>query len=297
MGSSQPGGTPKKRSRVPPETAVAGPSRASSSTSWSPASSTARANRPTRHSLATAALSRAARFPPYPYPSETGDRRSQAILRPVDPPKSHQKARQTAPEPDRGGQGQVSVPALRPARYASQSFMSRRRSNRSVRRYAASTLFRTACASAASMTSRGWSVFSAAQSRNDDRNPMSGSARAPVDELVRSSSATRGPTRTGSGRLSRRTGRLAPRPISRNRFLEIPQVQVGLGRFELPTSRLSGVRSNQLSYRPRCQIMSHERRGWGSTGRTPRGCHVAVRSATGLAPRKVPGSARSLPRQ
>ena len=25
---------------------------------------------------------------------------------------------------------------------------------------------------------------------------------------------------------------------------------VGLGRFELPTSRLSGVRSNQLSYRP-----------------------------------------------
>ena len=27
-------------------------------------------------------------------------------------------------------------------------------------------------------------------------------------------------------------------------------LQVGLGRFELPTSRLSGVRSNQLSYRP-----------------------------------------------
>ncbi len=27
---------------------------------------------------------------------------------------------------------------------------------------------------------------------------------------------------------------------------------VGLGRFELPTSRLSGVRSNQLSYRPVC---------------------------------------------
>ena len=25
---------------------------------------------------------------------------------------------------------------------------------------------------------------------------------------------------------------------------------VGLGRFELPTSRLSGVRSSQLSYRP-----------------------------------------------
>lgn len=29
-----------------------------------------------------------------------------------------------------------------------------------------------------------------------------------------------------------------------------PQQLVGLGRFELPTSPLSGVRSNQLSYRP-----------------------------------------------
>ena len=29
------------------------------------------------------------------------------------------------------------------------------------------------------------------------------------------------------------------------------QDMVGLGRFELPTSRLSGVRSNQLSYRPK----------------------------------------------
>ena len=29
------------------------------------------------------------------------------------------------------------------------------------------------------------------------------------------------------------------------------QIMVGLGRFELPTSPLSGVRSNQLSYRPK----------------------------------------------
>ena len=29
-----------------------------------------------------------------------------------------------------------------------------------------------------------------------------------------------------------------------------PWIVVGLGRFELPTSPLSGVRSNQLSYRP-----------------------------------------------
>ena len=35
--------------------------------------------------------------------------------------------------------------------------------------------------------------------------------------------------------------RLDPLPLLR---------MVGLGRFELPTSRLSGVRSNQLSYRP-----------------------------------------------
>ena len=34
--------------------------------------------------------------------------------------------------------------------------------------------------------------------------------------------------------------------VPNKRFEEM----VGLGRFELPTSRLSGVRSNQLSYRP-----------------------------------------------
>ena len=33
-------------------------------------------------------------------------------------------------------------------------------------------------------------------------------------------------------------------------MLNSREEMVGLGRFELPTSRLSGVRSNQLSYRP-----------------------------------------------
>ena len=34
-------------------------------------------------------------------------------------------------------------------------------------------------------------------------------------------------------------------------FLQVSHTKlVGLGRFELPTSPLSGVRSNQLSYRP-----------------------------------------------
>ena len=32
--------------------------------------------------------------------------------------------------------------------------------------------------------------------------------------------------------------------------LSYSPIMVGLGRFELPTSPLSGVRSNQLSYRP-----------------------------------------------
>ena len=33
---------------------------------------------------------------------------------------------------------------------------------------------------------------------------------------------------------------------------------VGLGRFELPTSPLSGVRSNQLSYRPKVRPQPHQ---------------------------------------
>src|SRR5262249_4726380 len=42
---------------------------------------------------------------------------------------------------------------------------------------------------------------------------------------------------------------------------------VGLGRVELPTSRLSGVRSNQLSYRPPgllCAIRAPIARSWNS---------------------------------
>ena len=33
---------------------------------------------------------------------------------------------------------------------------------------------------------------------------------------------------------------------------------VGLGRLELPTSRLSSARSNQLSYRPKFTAQSHD---------------------------------------
>ena len=51
------------------------------------------------------------------------------------------------------------------------SMSARRRSNRSVRRYAASMAFVFTCASASSQTSRGASEHSAAQSRKLDRNP------------------------------------------------------------------------------------------------------------------------------
>ena len=36
-----------------------------------------------------------------------------------------------------------------------------------------------------------------------------------------------------------------------------PSHMVGLGRLELPTSRLSGVRSNHLSYKPAVNALSH----------------------------------------
>ena len=74
-----------------------GPSRASGSASWLPASRTARANWPTRHCLASAARSCAARFPVSPYPSGTGDRRSDGTTARVFPQCSG-STRRTAPE-------------------------------------------------------------------------------------------------------------------------------------------------------------------------------------------------------
>jgi hypothetical protein len=46
----------------------------------------------------------------------------------------------------------------------------------------------------------------------------------------------------------------------RNRKSEIRNLLVGLGRVELPTSRLSGVRSNQLSYRPHISSANNKTR-------------------------------------
>ena len=41
----------------------------------------------------------------------------------------------------------------------------------------------------------------------------------------------------------------------------LARAQVGQGRLELPTSRLSGVRSNHLSYWPECMIKPHSTPG------------------------------------
>src|SRR3978361_1877532 len=41
-----------------------------------------------------------------------------------------------------------------------------------------------------------------------------------------------------------------PRTFSRKAVRRMSQKMVGLGRLELPTSRLSSARSNQLSYKP-----------------------------------------------
>ena len=49
-----------------------------------------------------------------------------------------------------------------------------------------------------------------------------------------------------------------------------PSVVVGLGRFELPTSRLSGGRSDQLSYRPVSAFQSQaEPHGFGTQQTAP----------------------------
>ena len=90
-GSLQPCGRLRTPLRASPGIASTGPSRASSSTSWPPASRTARAY---------PALSAA---PPLSAPLGTGDRRSQAILRPVPSPKCPRRMRGTASEPRRGG--------------------------------------------------------------------------------------------------------------------------------------------------------------------------------------------------
>ena len=68
------------------------------------------------------------------------------------------------------------------------------------------------------------------------------------------------PTRGGAGRDRTDDPLLAKQVLSQLSYGPKPsrlaaiagKALVGLGRLELPTSRLSGVRSNRLSYRPCC---------------------------------------------
>jgi hypothetical protein len=58
--------------------------------------------------------------------------------------------------------------------------------------------------------------------------------------------------RDGPGKLRQRTGEpTAPQSVNAKRGREL--TKVGLGGVEPPTSRLSGVRSNHLSYRPQTE--------------------------------------------
>ena len=74
---------------------------------------------------------------------------------------------------------------------------------------------------------------------------------AKADQLDQPSGADR--VRTDDLRLARAAlSQLSYSPDTwTEAWTRAPGAMVGLGRFELPTSRLSGVRSNQLSYRPR----------------------------------------------
>ena len=62
---------------------------------------------------------------------------------------------------------------------------------------------------------------------------------------------------------------------------------VGLGRLERPTSRLSGVRSNQLSYRPERHPAGPERHTGAGQGRSPVTCHPPTFRSDGCLRRDV----------
>ena len=66
-----------------------------------------------------------------------------------------------------------------------------------------------------------------------------------------------------SGLQSPRSAKLSYAPtalIGRDCFLKV----MGLSRFELLTSRLSGVRSNQLSYRPLISVLPQNKATWSN---------------------------------
>ena len=82
---------------------------------------------------------------------------------------------------------------------------------------------------------------------------MSATCSHAASNLVLFSSASDRHLNGGAGRDRTDDLKLAKLPLSQLSYGPegvAPADLVGLGRFELPTSPLSGVRSNQLSYRP-----------------------------------------------
>ena len=81
----------------------------------------------------------------------------------------------------------------------------------------------------------------------------------PLYSIIKEPAASAAPAKAGGDRRVRTDDlRLAKPALSQLSYIPVGCV-VGLGRFELPTSRLSGVRSNQLSYRP--PVTTHAKRG------------------------------------
>ena len=100
-----------------------------------------------------------------------------------------------------------------------------------------------------------WGLSAGLVGSND---PPGGARRDRTDDLLLAKQAlsqlSYGPFRNQSSVVSNQNAEGAARAFrllnTDYRFLEL----VGLGRFELPTSRLSSARSNQLSYKPGTEI-------------------------------------------
>jgi hypothetical protein len=114
------------------------------------------------------------------------------------------------------------------------------------------------CRLVAGITQLERNLFYGRKRRISDQPKLLGGARRDrTDDLMLAKHAlsqlSYGPLRR-TARISL-TARRAARPNGRRELLrERPvgqrQIMVGLGRLELPTSRLSSARSNQLSYKP-----------------------------------------------
>src|SRR5580704_17708773 len=106
------------------------------------------------------------------------------------------------------------------------------------------------CGRQAALTARPWiaTVF--------DHKPSGGARRDRTDDLLLAKQAlsqlSYGPcTDWLASRSSRQLAQPAFAKASAGSLLSLRERRlVGLGRFELPTSRLSSARSNQLSYKP-----------------------------------------------